>query len=109
MNKEEIATATPSAILEEIFAEIYTIRGELQQSRQAMQDLNSDMEVATKNYQQWTQHLEQVFSDGTVMKIIVKELEKLVAVRTELEEITKEIKTNFQLIAKPQKRRWCGR
>ncbi|MBO7554874.1 MAG: hypothetical protein J6T41_02745 [Neisseriaceae bacterium] len=69
-----------------------------------VKNLNGDLTIVQKNLDGWVKHLEEIFSQGVVVQVMQKELEKLIAVRTELEEITKEVKTNFQLIAKPQKR-----
>ena len=69
-----------------------------------VRNLNGDLTIVQKNLDGWVKHLEEIFSQGVVVQVMQKELEKLIAVRSELEEITKEVKTNFQLIAKPQKR-----
>ena len=69
-----------------------------------VKNLNGDLTIVQKNLDGWVKHLEEIFSQGVVVQVMQKELEKLIAVRTELEEITKEVKANFQLIAKPQKR-----
>ena len=69
-----------------------------------VKNLNGDLTIVQKNLDGWVKHLEEIFSQGVVVQVMQKELEKLIAVRSELEEITKEVKTNFQLIAKPQKR-----
>ncbi|MBR2251629.1 MAG: hypothetical protein IJ881_04325 [Neisseriaceae bacterium] len=69
-----------------------------------VKNLNGDLTIVQKNLDGWVKHLEEIFSRGVVVQVMQKELEKLIAVRTELEEITKEVKANFQLIAKPQKR-----
>ena len=69
-----------------------------------VKNLNGDLTIVQKNLDGWVKHLEEICSQGVVVQVMQKELEKLIAVRTELEEITKEVKTNFQLIAKPQKR-----
>ena len=74
-----------------------------------VKNLNGDLTIVQENLNGWVKHLEEIFSQGVVVQVMQKELEKLIAVRTELEEITKEVKANFQLIAKPQKRRWFGR
>ena len=69
-----------------------------------VKNLNGDLTIVQQNLNGWVKHLEEIFSQGVVVRVMQKELEKLIAVRSELEEITKEVKTNFQLIAKPQKR-----
>lgn len=69
-----------------------------------VKNLNGDLTIVQQNLDGWVKHLEEIFSQGVVVQVMQKELEKLIAVRTELEEITKEVKANFQLIAKPQKR-----
>lgn len=69
-----------------------------------VKNLNGDLTIVQENLNGWVKHLEEIFSQGVVVQVMQKELEKLIAVRSELEEITKEVKTNFQLIAKPQKR-----
>lgn len=69
-----------------------------------VKNLNGDLTIVQQNLNGWVKHLEEIFSQGVVVQVMQKELEKLIAVRSELEEITKEVKTNFQLIAKPQKR-----
>lgn len=69
-----------------------------------VKNLNGDLTIVQQNLNGWIKHLEEIFSQGVVVQVMQKELEKLIAVRSELEEITKEVKTNFQLIAKPQKR-----
>ena len=74
-----------------------------------VKNLNGDLTIVQENLNGWVKHLEEIFSQGVVVQVMQKELEKLIAVRTELEEITKEVKANFQLIAKPQKRRWFRR
>lgn len=69
-----------------------------------VKNLNGDLTIVQQNLNGWVKHLEEIFSQGVVVQVMQKELEKLIAVRSELEEITKEVKANFQLIAKPQKR-----
>ena len=76
----------------------------LSSTNREVKNLNGDLTIVQKNLDGWVKHLEEIFSQGVVVQVMQKELEKLIVVRTELEEITKEVKANFQLIAKPQKR-----
>lgn len=96
--------AETTAILEESFGEIVSLHKQVTLLNTAVQNLDGNLTIVQQNLNGWVKHLEEIFSQGVVVQVMQKELEKLIAVRSELEEITKEVKTNFQLIAKPQKR-----
>ena len=81
-----------TAIFEEFFAEIALTRKETRLLREEVQNLSTDLSLATENMKGWIMHLEEVFSKGAVVEIMVKELSKLTAISTKLGE---KIKTTF--------------
>ena len=96
------------AVFEEFFAEIVLTRKETQLLRQEVQNLTADLSLTTENMKGWINHLEEVFSKGAVVAIMVKELNKLTAISTKLEEVSGNLKHDFELIQKPKKRRFFG-
>ena len=94
---------------EESFLMISALQNEVGLLRKEVQDLNADLSLVHENLKGWINHLEEVFSTGAVVQIMTKELSKLTAISTQLEEVSGCLKNDFELIHKPQKRRWFGR
>ena len=58
-----------TAIFEEFFAEIALTRKETRLLREEVQNLSTDLSLATENMKGWIMHLEEVFSKGAVVEI----------------------------------------
>lgn len=96
------------AVFEEFFAEIVLTRKETRLLREEVQNLSTDLENAQKKHKKWIDHLEQVFSE-TIVGVFVKELDKQIKVRQDMENLVKQLNAKFEMVQKPQKRRWFGR
>lgn len=96
------------AVFEEFFAEIVLTRKETRLLREEVQNLSTDLENAQGKHKKWIDHLEQVFSE-TIVDVFVKELDKQIKVRQDMENLVKQLNAKFEMVQKPQKRRWFGR
>ena len=97
-----------TAIFEEFFAEIALTRKETQLLRKEVQDLNADLSLVRESFKGWVEHLEKVFTTGAVVQIMEKELNQLSAISKRLDEVSGNLKHDFELIQKPKKRRFFG-
>ncbi|MBR5941288.1 MAG: hypothetical protein IKZ88_08515 [Neisseriaceae bacterium] len=105
---ENADKASLTAIFEEFFAEIALTRKETQLLRKEVQDLNADLSLVRESFKGWVEHLEKVFTTGAVVQIMEKELNQLSAISKRLDEVSGSLKHDFELIQKPQKRRFFG-
>ena len=104
---ENADKASLTAIFEEFFAEIALTRKETQLLRKEVQDLNADLSLVRESFKGWVEHLEKVFTTGAVVQIMEKELSQLSAISKRLDEVSGNLKHDFELIQKP-KRRFFG-
>ena len=107
--KQSIDKASIRRFFEEALIMTSALQKETRLLREEVQNLNADLSLVHENLKGWINHLEEVFSTGAVVQIMTKELSKLTAISTQLEEVSGCLKNDFELIHKPQKRRWFGR
>ena len=98
-----------TAIFEEFFAEIALTRKETRLLREEVQNLSTDLSLATENMKGWTNHLEEIFSQGVVVQVMMKEINQLIGIRSEIQDLLTKLNAKFEMVQKPQKRRWFGR
>ena len=105
MSEDKEDKAGLTAIFEEFFAEITLTNKNVRFLREEVQNLSTDLENAQKNHKKWIEHLEQVFSE-TIVDMFVKEIDKQIKVRQDMEDLVKQLNAKFELVQKPQKRSW---
>ena len=101
----ETDKASIRRIYEENLIMTSAIQNEVRQLREEVQNLSTDLENAQKNHKKWIEHLERVFSE-TIIGVFVKELDKQIKVRQDMENLVKQLNAKFEMVQKPQKRRW---
>lgn len=101
----ETDKASIRRIYEENLIMISATQNEVRQLREEVQNLSTDLENAQKNHKKWIEHLERVFSE-TIIGVLVKELDKQIKVRQDMENLVKQLNAKFEMVQKPQKRRW---
>ncbi|MBO7082000.1 MAG: hypothetical protein J6V99_08225 [Neisseriaceae bacterium] len=101
----ETDKASIRRIYEENLIMTSAIQNEVRLLREEVQNLSTDLENAQKNHKKWIEHLERVFSE-TIVGVFVKELDKQIKVRQDMENLVKQLNAKFEMVQKPQKRRW---
>lgn len=101
----ETDKASIRRIYEENLIMTSAIQNEVRLLREEVQNLSTDLENAQKNHKKWIEHLERVFSE-TIIGVFVKELDKQIKVRQDMENLVKQLNAKFEMVQKPQKRRW---
>lgn len=97
--------ASFKTLLAKNYAEVVLTRDETRLLREEVQNLTTDFENGLKSHKKWIEHLEKVFST-TIIDLFIQRLEEQRQVMQKMDYLVDQLNAKFEMIQKPQKRRW---